>query len=115
MAKLKDIRPQPLTIVLDKPRRLIYDLNAFAELETIFGSVEESQKALETGGFVAARALLWAGLLADEPTLTLRDVGAMLGPNSLEMVMERIAQAMQTASPDAKETTGAAKASADPQ
>ena len=39
---LHDIREVRIPIELDKPRTLLFDLNAFAELEDKFGSLDQA-------------------------------------------------------------------------
>lgn len=50
-------------IELDKPRTLLFDLNAFAELEDKFGSLDQAFQKMQQGSVKATRTLLWAGLL----------------------------------------------------
>ena len=38
---LHKVRPQKVQVTLDKTRTLVYDLNAFAELEEQFGSIQQ--------------------------------------------------------------------------
>ena len=52
---LQDIREIAVPITLDKPRTLRFDLNAFAELEEKFGSMDAAFKAMKTGSLKAAR------------------------------------------------------------
>jgi hypothetical protein len=70
------IRRKPVTIELDgKERALKYDLNALCMFE-------EHQKigiteALQKRSMSAIRALLWVGLIHEDPLLTIEDVGRM--------------------------------------
>ncbi len=94
---LHDIREVRIPIELDKPRTLLFDLNAFAELEDKFGSL-----------------LLWAGLLHEDENLTERQVGAMISLTNVEKIMEQITEALTAALPE--DTGDAEKAVApDPQ
>ena len=75
---LHDIREVRIPIELDKPRTLLFDLNAFAELEERFGSMDKAFDAMQKGSLKAARTLLWAGLLHEDVKLTERMVGSMV-------------------------------------
>jgi len=57
-------------------------------------------KAMKKGSLKAARALLWAGLLHEDETLTEKGVGAMVGLQNIGGIMETIADAMNRAMPD---------------
>ncbi len=60
---LHDIREVRIPIELDKPRTLLFDLNAFAELEDKFGSLDQAFQKMQAGSVKATRTLLLAGLL----------------------------------------------------
>lgn len=85
------LRRQPVTIVLDgRERTLRYDLNALCLFEEHTKS--SLSRALAERSMSATRALLWAGLLHEDPLLTIDDVGKM-ELESLRDVSEKIAQA----------------------
>ena len=96
---LHDIREVRIPIELDKPRTLLFDLNAFAELEERFGSMDKAFDAMQKGSLKAARTLLWAGLLHEDAKLTERAVGSMVTLGNLEVLMESITQALMNAMP----------------
>ena len=79
---------KPVKIELDKERNLLLDLNAMA------GFGEETGKNLFQIGenFSASdlRALLWACLIHEEPSLDPKDVGAMIHPGNMEYVQNKI-------------------------
>lgn len=83
-----------IPVQLDKTRHLLYDLNAFAEFEGAMGCSITHMLAggdLETRmGIREARALIWAGLLHEEPTLTLRRAGELLEEAPGATMAERI-------------------------
>ena len=100
-----------------KKRRLIFDHNALVELhdqQCTFAAVSSPLKL--------QRAALWACLLADtvdrggratENTLSIRDVGDLLGemsPEQLGEVTEKVNEAMRRAHPEVAESGGEAKA-----
>ena len=93
-------------ITLDKERRLKYDLNAMILYEEltgkdiidIFNSVFKKIKATEGGkpdkgklfSLADTRALLYAGLKHEDPSLTLEKVGKMIDLYGIKPVNEAI-------------------------
>ena len=62
-------------VELDRERVLRFDLNAMVDFEEASGkSVREISEEMPMRDF---RILIWACLVADDPDLTLRDVGAI--------------------------------------
>ena len=100
---LANVRNKGIDIVLDKPRKLKFDLNAFAELEETFGDVETAMAELEKGKIKALRAILWAGLVHEDAALTVTDVGSMIDMSNLEVVMEAINRGISGALPAIEE------------
>lgn len=94
-------KAQPdIIIELDKPRKLRLDLNAMCQFEQATG------KSLFNSGVGTSatdmRALLWACLLGDDPTLTLEQVGAMISVDNMADVSSKLSEAVQVAVPKAK-------------
>ena len=104
---LKDIREITIPIELDRPRGLKFDLNAFAELEDKFGSMDAAFQAMQKGSLKAARTLLWAGLLHEDETLTERKVGGLVTLANLSGIMDSITSALTAAMPDVDEVVSA--------
>lgn len=100
---LKDIREIAFPIELDGPRSLKFDLNAFAELEEKFGTMDAAFQAMQKGSLKAARTLLWAGLLHEDETLTEKRVGGMVTLANLSGIMDSITSALTSAMPDGGE------------
>jgi len=85
--------------MLDKPRILKFDLNSFAELEELFGSIDLAMKALEKGTIKGIRTLLRCGLMHEEETLTDKKVGSIVGLTDLQDLSEKITIAMTASLP----------------
>lgn len=122
MSNLKSVRKSasPVTVELNGETQMLkYDLNAFAELETIYGSVTKAMAAMEKGSLKAVINVLWAGLIHDkaeldpvtgEPiryTLTKHTVGSWVDPTDLEYISERLTKALGGDSPDKANETKA--------
>ena len=95
-------RPE-VAINLDKPRTLRLDLNAMCEYEKVTG------KSLFDGSFSGVgmtaadmRAMLWACLLGDDPTLTLETVGSLISVDNMTEVASRLNKAFEVAVPKAR-------------
>ena len=100
MSNLSDIRQKKIPITLgEKTYHLHYDLNAFAELEEIYGSVEAAMNALCEGSVKAIINVLRAGLLHENETLTQKDIGKMFDLSNIKAVGELINQAITEAMP----------------
>lgn len=68
-----------LELDLDKKRKLTFDFNALCTIEKVVGKNALFDMSLwmkPTAGEL--RAILWAGLLSDDPNLTLEDTGKLL-------------------------------------
>jgi len=75
-------------IKLDKPRHLLLDLNAMVNFQKMTG-----KDLWDTGDNFSAndlRALLWACLQHEEPTLTPGDVGKMVHIGNMRQVTETL-------------------------
>lgn len=102
MSNVKDLKYKPTKLVLNgKEHTLQYDLNAFAELEDKFGSVEAAMKAMEKGSIKVLRTFIWAGLVHEDETITERYVGSVIMPGELESISEKIAEAIENSAPTA--------------
>ena len=67
-------------IHLDRLRNLRFDINAFADAEALMGGSVLEILGNETGllRFSVQRALLWAGLKHEDPSLTPQKVGSLM-------------------------------------
>lgn len=83
-------------IELDKPRKLRFTLNALAEIEDKLGVPLSKLGDVELG-VKTAQVMLWAGLLHEDESLTLKQVGDMVDLSNLEYVQKKIAEAFALA------------------
>jgi hypothetical protein len=63
------------TIVLDRPRKLVFNFNALALIEETLGISLQTTPNPFTLGARGLRAILYAGLKKDDPTVTVEQVG----------------------------------------
>jgi len=109
-------------VMLDRPRRLRYDLNALALIEERYGDagpepeheaadgskrgkkprrdpLDRALDAFQSGSPAAIRFLLYAGLVHEDETLTERQVGAMFTLADLASLGQRINEAISAGLP----------------
>ena len=89
-----------ITLLDGVERTLKYDLNAMAELEERYGSVEEAFKMLEKNSIKAVRLVLWAGLVHEDPTLTEQQVGSLIDLQYLQDLMGSLEEAFNNDMPE---------------
>lgn len=113
MAHAKIFKTEMITIELGgEVRSLFFDLNAFAELEKRFGTIQQAMEALQSGSLTALRTVLWAGLIhayaildevTGEPTgysVTPHAVGSWVNPALMADVAEQLGKAITSAMPE---------------
>lgn len=120
MANVQDIRDTKQIVIElgGKERKIVFDMNALAELETIYGSIEDALKVLEGGKLKDVRNLLWAGIcheeiIRDEVTgdvvgynIRPYDVGAMITTvNEIPAIAEKLFKAISKDMGDEKNVT----------
>lgn len=72
MAGVKDVRQNmesPTMELGGRLRTIQFDLNAFAELENRYGTIQAALDQLQKGRMHDVRTILWAGLIHDEVVL----------------------------------------------
>ena len=97
MSNLRDAKPRVKTITLKDgvEREVCFTLNAMAEMEDRYGSVDAAFKKLDEGSIKAARFILWAGFLhLEDESLTEKRVGNLIDLDLLNDIMETMASAM---------------------
>jgi len=102
---MSDLKIRPIKINLDKPRNLIFDLNAFEELENIYGDLDTAFKSfqVEKKRIKNVKNFLFAGLVHEDESLTPTLVGSMIGYNNLMEITNQIWEAITQALPESKE------------
>lgn len=90
-----------VTIDLDKQRRLKFDLNALAEMESVLGiPITEFGDAAKWVTAKNLRAILLIGLKNDDPSITATQIGAMVDMGNMAYVSEKIREAMSSSMGD---------------
>lgn len=83
-------------VELDKTRTFRFTLNALEEVEERLGFdlAEMEGKKLK---IKEIKVIMWAGLIHEDPELTLDDVGAMIDMENLSYVQEKMGKAFKAA------------------
>lgn len=115
MSNIKDLQmPQAKFYLGGRERTIKFDLNAFAELEKRFGSVEKAFTEFEQGDIKAIKLVLWAGLIHDEAVIneetgdvekyniTPFEVGSWIDPITLQDVTKELFRTLDEALPQEK-------------
>lgn len=94
-----------------KARYIKFDLNAFAEMERLYGTMDDANAALSKGSMNDIRRILWLGLIWDEAildeitgepikyNLTAYQVGSWLDTSNMRIIVEKLSAAINGALP----------------
>ena len=101
MSKLQDVKSKAVQITLTDgvERELKFTLNAMAELEDKYGSVDEAFDKLEQGSIKAVRFILWAGLMHCEDIASELQVGELIDIAYMNEIMESVGSAFESDMP----------------
>lgn len=102
MANLADAKRKIVKITLNDgvERTIKFTLNALAELEDMFGSVQSAFDKLEKeNSMKALRAILWAGFLHEDANLTEREVGNLIDIAYMQELVETLGSAFDSDMP----------------
>lgn len=102
MSHAEDVKPQVRTITLKDgvEREFCFTLNAMAELEIRFGSVENAFTKLQGNSIAALRYILWLCLEPDtENGLTEKQIGALIEIKDMPRLSQELAEIIQEALP----------------
>lgn len=104
MANVKDVKSKPVKITLKDgvERTICFTLNAMAELEDKYGSVDEAFNQLDKNSVKALRFILWAGLMHEDPDLTEQQVGNLIDIQYMQELMSSLGEAFDNDMPDAE-------------
>lgn len=78
------------------------DFNAFAELEELYGTVDDALAAIEKGSIKAIRNLLWASMITQHPGLTVGEVGRMINEENMKNLTAQLQLLFMNSMPEAE-------------
>lgn len=101
MSNVKDVKSNAVKITLTDgvERTIRFTLNAMAELEDRYGSVEEAFRQLDNNSIKALRCILWAGLMHEDSNLTEQEVGNLIDMQYIQDLMESVGNAFNADMP----------------
>lgn len=102
MSNVKDVKSKDIKITLNDgvERTIKFTLNALAELEDRYGSVDEAFKQLDNNSIKAVRYILWAGLIHEDPELTEQQVGNLIDIQYMQELMASLGEAFDADMPE---------------
>jgi len=102
MANLNDARAKITSITLRDgvERELLFTLNAMAEMEDRYGSVDAAFEAMNNNSIKAVRFVLWTGLMHLEEGLTEQQVGNLIDVKCMEQIVEKMGLALSNDMPE---------------
>lgn len=98
MSNVADVKSKTVKITLNDgvERTIKFTLNALAELEDKFGSVQAAFDKLEKeNSMKALRAVLWAGFLHEDPNLTELAVGNLIDIAYMQELVDSLGEAFE--------------------
>jgi hypothetical protein len=94
MSNLNKVRREKIIVTLndDKEYEILFTLNAMADLEEKYGTVDKAFKALEDKSFVGIRFML-ATALGHYEGMDIKKVGNLIDMNNIGDIMQALADA----------------------
>lgn len=101
MSNVKDVKHKAIKMTLSDgvEREIKFTLNAMAELEDRYGTVDAAFDKLNEGSMKAIRCVLWAGLLHTEEGLTETQVGNLIDVMNIKDIMDSMNTALDADMP----------------
>jgi hypothetical protein len=97
-----DIKQTGIPITLDKERHFIFDLNAMEAIEEKYGSIDEALSAAGKQRMKDMKFLIYEGLLHEDESITLDQVGKMVNMLNLTETSHELLKGMGFSLPDAE-------------
>ena len=95
MSNVADIRRKIFITTSDGEKRQIrFTMNALADLELKYGSIDEAMDKMQKGSIIAIRYVLWSGLRSIDKTLTEEAVGDMIDVSDFERLVTELGKAL---------------------
>ena len=98
MSNVTEVKSKTIKVTLNDgvERNIKFTLNALAELEDKFGSVQAAFDKLEKeNSMKALRAVLWAGFLHESPNLTEQEVGNLIDLGYMQELIASLNKALE--------------------
>ncbi|NFV48089.1 hypothetical protein FDJ70_10555 [Clostridium botulinum] len=103
---MNNIKTTGATIILDKERKVIFDLNALCEIEEKYESLDKALEKLSSQNRMPSmkdiRYIFYLGLKNDDEKLTEKMVGSLITLSNIQDVVEVLGNAMTGSLPESK-------------
>lgn len=102
MSNVADVKPKKRTVDLGDgvEREVVLSLNAMAELEDKYGSIDNAFEKIKKGSIATIRFLLWCVLVPDGDTdLTEREIGKLIKLDNIQEIMTSVMDALEDQMP----------------
>lgn len=102
MSNVADVKPKKRTVDLGDgvEREVVLSLNAMAELEDKYGSIDNAFEKIKKGSIATIRFLLWCVLVPDGDTdLTEREIGKLIKLDNIQEIMTSVMDALEEQMP----------------
>lgn len=102
MSNVADVKPKKQTVDLGDgvEREVVLSLNAMAELEDKYGSIDNAFEKIKKGSIATIRFLLWCVLVPDGDTdLTEREIGRLIKLDNIQEIMTSVMDALEDQMP----------------
>ena len=102
MSNVADVKPKKRTVDLGDgvEREVVLSLNAMAELEDKYGSIDNAFEKIKKGSIATIRFLLWRVLVPDGDTdLTEREIGKLIKLDNIQEIMTSVMNALEEQMP----------------
>ena len=102
MSKLNLVKAKGVTISLGgKDIELVYDFNAFAELEEKFGTVQKAFEAMSVNPRMTdILNIIKAGMASSDVDISTKELGSYLTPRNITQLVEVITDALTSSLPE---------------
>ena len=102
MSNVADVKPKKRTVDLGDgvEREVVLSLNAMAELEDKYGSIDSAFEKIKQGSIATIRFLLWCVLVPEGDTdLTEREIGRLIKLDNIQEIMSSVMDALEEQMP----------------
>lgn len=99
--KGKDLKNKTYEIELkDGTHKVIFDMNAFCELEELYGDIKIALESFKTRPISALRSFVYVILKNEGREVKLQEAGSLIDMSKIEPIVEVIGKAIEEAMPN---------------
>lgn len=100
MSQVNDVRRKPIFVNLKgEEHEIIFSLEAFAEMEERYGSVDAAMEEMNKGKVKDIKFFLWAALLHEDNPPSEKEIAKAIDIRDLKELIARVMQALGADAP----------------